>query len=220
MASSVASHIESALGNVPVLLIIALAIALTLILRALCVNSSYARSRGASRRRNEFDYPDNDFPTIENSGLDKESLDALPIAEFKSQNMNEDLECVVCLSNFEENEKIRVLPNCNHSFHTECIHMWLKSHTSCPICRKMVSSNRSPTIMSSSRGREAISSNINSTSSVSVVRLHLIRGQRSSSALQQSNRVSVLMLMNQALTHQRMYTGRPALHSAIDIGPY
>ncbi|XP_057847447.1 RING-H2 finger protein ATL2-like [Cryptomeria japonica] len=156
---------------------------------------------------------------MENIGLDKESLDALPIAEYNSQNMNEDLECVVCLSNFEESEKIRALPNCNHSFHIECINMWLQSHTNCPICRQRVSSNRSPTIMSSSRGREVTSSNIDGTS-VSVVRLHLVRGHRSSRAVQQSNRISVLMLMNEALAHQGMYAGRPALHTAINIGPY
>ncbi|GLJ38372.1 hypothetical protein SUGI_0781420 [Cryptomeria japonica] len=214
MSSTVASQIESALGNASVLVILAILIALAIIIKAYYINSCYARSR-----RNEFDSQDNDFPTMENRGLDKDSLDALPTAEYKSQNMNEDLECVVCLSNFEENEKIRVLPNCNHSFHTECISMWLQSHTNCPICRQRVPSNRSPTIMNSSRGREATSSNIDGTS-VSVVRLHLVRGQRSSRALQPSNRGSVLMLMNEALSHQGMYAGRPVLHTAIDIGPY
>ncbi|XP_057847439.1 putative RING-H2 finger protein ATL62 [Cryptomeria japonica] len=214
MAASVTSQIQSALGHVSVLLIIAPLFALAIIIKAICNDCCYARSR-----RNGFDHPDNDFPTMENRGLDKESLDGLPIAEYKSQSMSEDLECVVCLSNFEENEKIRVLNSCNHSFHVECINMWLQSHTSCPICRQRVSSNGSPTIMSSSRGREDTSSTIDGTS-VSVVRLHLVRGQRSSRAVQQSNRVNVLMLMNEALSHQGMYAGRQALHTAINIGPY
>ncbi|GLJ38368.1 hypothetical protein SUGI_0781360 [Cryptomeria japonica] len=151
---------------------------------------------------------------MESIGLDKETLDALPIAEYKSQNMNEDLECVVCLSKFEENEKIRVIPNCNHSFHAECINMWLHSHTSCPICRETVPSNRPPSIISSSRRRESTSSSID-TRSESVVHCHLVRGQRSSSAMQHPNQENELML-----AHHGTYVGRPVIHTAIHIGPY
>ncbi|EFJ05380.1 hypothetical protein SELMODRAFT_412609 [Selaginella moellendorffii] len=45
--------------------------------------------------------------------------------------------CPVCLIDFgEEDKRIRVLPGCGHGFHTECIDMWLFSHTSCPVCRR------------------------------------------------------------------------------------
>lgn len=43
--------------------------------------------------------------------------------------------CAVCLSEFEEDEELRTLPECMHSFHAECIDMWLYSHSNCPICR-------------------------------------------------------------------------------------
>ncbi|XP_012075021.1 RING-H2 finger protein ATL52-like [Jatropha curcas] len=43
--------------------------------------------------------------------------------------------CSVCLSDFNEGETIRVLPECLHSFHEACIDMWLSSHSNCPLCR-------------------------------------------------------------------------------------
>ncbi|GLJ39534.1 hypothetical protein SUGI_0807840 [Cryptomeria japonica] len=44
-------------------------------------------------------------------------------------------ECTVCLSDFGDDEMVRLLPKCSHAFHPECIDMWLCSHTTCPICR-------------------------------------------------------------------------------------
>ncbi|KAJ6432676.1 hypothetical protein OIU84_019839 [Salix udensis] len=34
-----------------------------------------------------------------------------------------------------EGEELRILPECLHSYHVECIDMWLHSHTNCPMCR-------------------------------------------------------------------------------------
>ncbi|PWA44365.1 zinc finger, RING/FYVE/PHD-type [Artemisia annua] len=52
--------------------------------------------------------------------------------------MDNDIECSVCLSVFEEGEEVRKLPRCNHSFHASCIDMWLYSHFDCPLCRAPV----------------------------------------------------------------------------------
>ncbi|KAI3736035.1 hypothetical protein L6452_15566 [Arctium lappa] len=54
-------------------------------------------------------------------------------------------ECAVCLSIFEDGQLIRVLPNCNHHFHAECIDKWLGSRSTCPICRHEVEPG--PTIL-------------------------------------------------------------------------
>ncbi|CAK9136221.1 unnamed protein product [Ilex paraguariensis] len=43
--------------------------------------------------------------------------------------------CAVCLSEFEEGEELRTLPECLHSFHAPCIDMWFYSHANCPMCR-------------------------------------------------------------------------------------
>ncbi|KAL9676133.1 hypothetical protein QQ045_004346 [Rhodiola kirilowii] len=49
-----------------------------------------------------------------------------------------DDQCAVCLSVFEDGEDLKHLPRCKHSFHAQCIDMWLYSHLDCPICRAMV----------------------------------------------------------------------------------
>lgn len=45
------------------------------------------------------------------------------------------LECAVCLNEFEHDDTLRLLPQCSHVFHTDCIDAWLASHTTCPVCR-------------------------------------------------------------------------------------
>ncbi|KAF5940828.1 hypothetical protein HYC85_021995 [Camellia sinensis] len=43
--------------------------------------------------------------------------------------------CAVCLGEYAEEEELRVLPECGHSFHVTCIDTWLHSHPNCPLCR-------------------------------------------------------------------------------------
>jgi hypothetical protein len=42
------------------------------------------------------------------------------------------------LSEFTDGDVCRTLPNCNHDFHSQCIDMWLGSHSNCPLCRAPV----------------------------------------------------------------------------------
>jgi hypothetical protein len=44
-------------------------------------------------------------------------------------------ECAVCLSEFEEEDDLRLLPGCKHVFHQDCIDVWFQSHSTCPLCR-------------------------------------------------------------------------------------
>ncbi|XP_038883588.1 E3 ubiquitin-protein ligase RHA2B-like [Benincasa hispida] len=47
-------------------------------------------------------------------------------------------QCAVCLSEFEEGEKVRKL-QCNHTFHKDCLDNWLKlCFATCPLCRSKV----------------------------------------------------------------------------------
>ena len=47
-----------------------------------------------------------------------------------------EVECAVCLENFRAGERCRLLPNCKHSFHIQCIDSWLSKTAACPICRR------------------------------------------------------------------------------------
>lgn len=42
--------------------------------------------------------------------------------------------CPICYVDYEIKEKIKIL-DCNHSFHVNCIKIWLKKNAICPICK-------------------------------------------------------------------------------------
>ncbi|KAG8369898.1 hypothetical protein BUALT_Bualt14G0061300 [Buddleja alternifolia] len=74
-------------------------------------------------------------------GLELAVINSLPYYLYSSKAAAEQqppLECAVCLSEFEEKEIVRLLPKCNHNFHLDCIDMWFKSHSTCPLCRSGV----------------------------------------------------------------------------------
>ncbi|KAH7307487.1 hypothetical protein KP509_22G061900 [Ceratopteris richardii] len=50
-------------------------------------------------------------------------------------------ECAVCLNQFVYGQQGRVLPDCHHRFHIDCIDIWLSSHRTCPLCRAEVLSS-------------------------------------------------------------------------------
>ncbi|KAK4374887.1 hypothetical protein RND71_005564 [Anisodus tanguticus] len=66
-------------------------------------------------------------------------VDSFPVKSYsKSEEVdtgNNVLQCHICLSEYEEGDKIRVLP-CHHEFHLSCVDKWLKEiHGVCPLCR-------------------------------------------------------------------------------------
>lgn len=93
-----------------------------------------SRRRSVSTRR-RFHFTGQEPAGLCNVGLDSAVLETLPMFVYKSQNFADELECAVCLSELKENDKGRLLPNCRHSFHVECIDMWFHSHSTCPLCR-------------------------------------------------------------------------------------
>lgn len=72
------------------------------------------------------------------SSLSQEDIEKLPSYDFNLEEQKSMVECVVCLEKFKVGEKCKLLPNCNHSFHGECIDSWLIKTGACPICRAFV----------------------------------------------------------------------------------
>lgn len=43
--------------------------------------------------------------------------------------------CTVCIAEYQPEDTLRILPFCGHSFHANCIDIWLQQHSTCPVCR-------------------------------------------------------------------------------------
>ena len=44
--------------------------------------------------------------------------------------------CCICLEDFYQGEKVRMIPACEHAFHTNCILPWLTTRApTCPLCK-------------------------------------------------------------------------------------
>ncbi|XP_010694616.2 E3 ubiquitin-protein ligase ATL6 [Beta vulgaris subsp. vulgaris] len=72
-------------------------------------------------------------------GLDAEVIESFPTFDYvsvKNAKIGKGaLECAVCLTEFEDEDTLRLIPKCDHVFHPDCIDAWLIGHTTCPVCR-------------------------------------------------------------------------------------
>ena len=97
-----------------------------------------------------FNIGDSPISSYHSKGLDSTIIAAIPLFMYaaseavkgddheyddEKNKVEHELECVICLSAFEDGEMGRCLPKCGHGFHVQCIDMWLSSHSNCPICR-------------------------------------------------------------------------------------
>ena len=74
-----------------------------------------------------FPNPERIDPRILNSLPESEVADA---SKLDAENKN----CVICLGDFNDKDKIICLP-CIHVFHSDCIKSWLNNHRTCPTCK-------------------------------------------------------------------------------------
>ena len=73
-------------------------------------------------------------------GATRRDLDKLPTCPFSADLdllKGEEPCCPVCICDYEENDRLRVLP-CSHVFHADCVDQWLAVNATCPLCRKSI----------------------------------------------------------------------------------
>lgn len=69
--------------------------------------------------------------------LPNSELNRLPVVRFNPNNCKY-VTCSICLDDYEEGERLRVLP-CQHTYHTKCIDPWLtRGKRNCPLCKRKV----------------------------------------------------------------------------------
>ncbi|GAV82564.1 zf-RING_2 domain-containing protein [Cephalotus follicularis] len=138
--------------------------------------SKYCGSPNSTRRENQDpneESEDNQNPSLHEpwhvltTGLDDALINSITVCKYKKGDGSiEVTDCPVCLSEFQEDESLRLLPKCSHAFHVPCIDTWLKSHSNCPLCRANIISLGSnsqpplpPTVTGSPPGYESLSNN-------------------------------------------------------------
>ena len=115
-------------------MVIILAALLCALICALGLNTIVRCALRCSRRL-ATETPDEAAARLAGTGLKKSRLRQIPVAVYGSGVEIPTTECPICLGDFANGEKVRVLPKCNHGFHVRCIDTWLLSHSSCPNCR-------------------------------------------------------------------------------------
>ncbi|XWS07771.1 hypothetical protein CRYUN_Cryun41cG0019500 [Craigia yunnanensis] len=98
----------------------------------LCHPYRDSQGQGAQQAQGQQHSLRHEIASLENS-----TVELIPAHKYQKGVglVDDDGMCAVCLSQFEEGEELRTLPECLHSYHAPCIDMWLYSHSSCPMCR-------------------------------------------------------------------------------------
>ncbi|XP_002528684.2 RING-H2 finger protein ATL74 [Ricinus communis] len=115
-------------------MVIILAALLCALLGALGLNSIVRCALRCSSRFS-LETPEQTAARLAAKGLKKRELRQIPVAVYGTEVSIPATECPICLGEFLDGEKVRLLPKCNHGFHVRCIDTWLLSHSSCPNCR-------------------------------------------------------------------------------------
>lgn len=101
----------------------------------------------------------------EGPGLAEDAINNLPLVKFQDymhdnsvQRTKKEEECPICLESFQTDDELRMIPNCEHIYHADCIKTWLQANTVCPYCRGDLSNINSTTI--NKRHRSTFATNI------------------------------------------------------------
>ncbi|XP_024011427.1 RING-H2 finger protein ATL52 [Eutrema salsugineum] len=114
-------------------------------------SSSETRDRGGLFSSSAVESRQGNSNAAASDGLNDTLIKSITVYKYRKNDGFVDCsDCSVCLSEFEENESLRLLPKCNHAFHLPCIDTWLKSHSNCPLCRAFVTGINPTTVVTQS----------------------------------------------------------------------
>ncbi len=93
---------------------------------------------------------------LHDAGVEQAFIDTLPVFAYGSiRGLKDSADCAVCLNEFGEDDRLRLLPKCNHAFHLSCIDTWLLSNSTCPLCRRSLLPDDPPAAAASSSSAAA-----------------------------------------------------------------
>ncbi|KAI4338720.1 hypothetical protein MLD38_023744 [Melastoma candidum] len=82
------------------------------------------------------------WPDSSTTGMDTPSIASYPKIQICENTTlshlvkpREDM-CAICLLDYRTNDTLKIIPECDHYFHEECIDRWLRTKATCPLCRK------------------------------------------------------------------------------------
>ncbi|KAI3977089.1 hypothetical protein MKX01_004064 [Papaver californicum] len=81
------------------------------------------------------------------TGLDVSAVQTLPtivVGESGRLPNPDHYTCSICLSEYQPKETLKTSPACNHCFHADCIDVWLRLNSTCPVCRISLVSEKLP----------------------------------------------------------------------------
>ncbi|XP_077230006.1 putative RING-H2 finger protein ATL61 [Tasmannia lanceolata] len=111
----------------------------TMFIVFVCTRLICARMHWASSGRSFPMATRSDLSLLERGlhGLEPVVVATFPTKKFSDEffSSGEDVQCTVCLAEYQEKDKLRILPYCGHAFHVTCIDIWLRQNSTCPVCR-------------------------------------------------------------------------------------
>lgn len=67
-------------------------------------------------------------------------IETFPVGKITKHQVEQKFQCSICCEDFILEENVRNLP-CQHRYHEYCLRRWLRSHSTCPNCRRQLSVN-------------------------------------------------------------------------------